>query len=244
MTITIDIAANIATVREEITKACASVQRHADSVTLVAVSKRKPTTDILNALSAGVTHLGENRVEEAQEKIPFVNDQASKRPTWHMIGTVQRRKAKFMPALFDVVETVDSVQLAERLSRIGIVAERRLPVLLEINVSGEASKHGFNAHGWQKDAQVQARLFAEMAPLFELPGIGIRGLMTMAPFYDNMEDTRPVFASLASLRDALQIAYEQELPDLSMGMTNDYPVAIQEGATIVRIGRAIFGPRD
>lgn len=244
MSETVDIASNIARIQERIATACAGAGRDPANITLVAVSKRKPTTDIVVALEAGLTHFGENRVEEARQKIPVVNEMASERPIWHMIGHVQSRKAKFMPALFDIVEAVDSVQLAERLSRMGAVAERRLPILLEINVSGEASKQGFAAHGWQKDPAIKDRLYHDMRALFELSHIEVRGLMTMAPFYDNMEDTRPTFADLAALREALEADLHVSLPELSMGMTNDYPVAIEEGATSLRIGRAIFGPRD
>lgn len=244
MTQSTTISENIAQVQLEIADACARVGRDAADVTLVAVSKRKPASDVLTAIEAGLRHFGENRVEEAQQKIPHINAMASVTPTWHMIGHVQNRKAKFLPRLFQVVHSVDSVKLAEKLSGFGYMSDQPLPVLLEMNVSGEASKQGFAAAGWQHNVQIRAALWEEMRQVLALPGLEVRGLMTMAPFYDNMEQARPVFAELAKLRATLREEFDAPLPELSMGMTNDYPVAIEEGATIVRIGRAIFGERD
>jgi hypothetical protein len=120
----------------------------------------------------------------------------------------------------------------------------RLDVLLEMNISGEASKGGFQAAGWSGEAAVRAALWAEVEQTLALPGLHVRGLMTMAPIVDDMEQTRPVFTNLAALRAALADSFGVELPDLSMGMTDDYPVAVEEGATLVRVGRAIFGTRE
>jgi pyridoxal phosphate enzyme (YggS family) len=243
------IAENLERVRGEITAACARAGRNPDTVTLVAVSKTHPAQAVLEAAARGVQHFGENRVEEGVTKIPQVAAAlAAKQPghplVWHMIGHVQSRKAKDVPPLFSVVHSVDTVKLAERLAREAAEAGKTLDALLEINISGEASKGGFAASGWQNDAELRARLWDEVKRISALPGLNVRGLMTMAPIVEDMQQARPVFADLARLRTALSESLGLPLPDLSMGMTDDYPVAIEEGATLVRIGRAIFGERE
>jgi hypothetical protein len=215
-----------------------------DDVTLVAVSKTKPVEDIVAALEAGIVHLGENRVEEALLKAPQVEQAAKVRPVWHMIGHVQSRKARDLIPLFQIIESVDRLKLAEKLSTLAAEHEIRQAVLLEINISGEDAKYGFNAYQWQQDERVRDLLLREIEAVVRLPGLDVRGLMTMAPFYDEMDATRPVFSSLYELREVLRAELGLPLPILSMGMTNDYPVAIEEGATMVRIGRAIFGERS
>ncbi len=237
------IAANLERVRAEIRAACARVHRDPAEVTLVAVSKTHPPEAVLEAVAAGVQHFGENRVEESEFKIPAVMQQVNVPLTWHMIGHVQSRKAKQVTPLFQVVQSVDSVKLAEKLSRLMQEQGRSLDVLLEMNVSGEASKEGFDASSWDTDDGVRARLWAEVGPILALPGLNVRGLMTMAPIVPEAEAARPVFRALAALRGALADSFGVSLADLSMGMTDDYPVAIEEGATIVRVGRAIFGER-
>lgn len=236
------IAENIARVRETMAAACAKAGRSPDSVTLVAVSKTHPPEMILAAMAAGLQHFGENRVEEATEKIPAVNARTETPPVWHIIGHIQRRKAKLVPPLFQVVHSVDSLKLAERLSSFSVEADSTLEVLLEMNVSGEASKEGFPAFDRHHSA-VKTALWQAVEAILALPGLQVRGLMTMAPFYEDPEQTRPVFVELARLRDELSTAFNVPLPELSMGMTNDYPVAIEEGATLIRVGRAIFGER-
>ena len=149
-----------------------------------------------------------------------------------------------MPLLFGVVHSVDTVRLAEKLSREVTERGSRLDVLLEINVSGEVSKAGFAASNWQQDADLRAQLWQNVKLIAALPGLHLRGLMTMAPIVEDTEQARPVFSSLSRLRAALADQLGLPLPDLSMGMTDDYPVAIEEGATLVRIGRAIFGERE
>lgn len=239
------LAERIDTVYETITDACARAGRDPAEVTLVAVSKRKPSTDILEALAAGVQHFAENRVEEAEIKIPEVMAQVSKpQPIWHMVGHIQSRKAKQVPPLFQVVHSVDRGKIARKLSEEVDPERAPLPIFLEVNIAGEDAKHGFDLQHWQTDERVRTAFWQEVEALCTLPNLDIIGLMTMAPFYENAEDTRPVFASLAALREALRADFALTLPDLSMGMTNDYPIAIEEGATIVRVGRAIFGPRD
>ncbi|MCB9453889.1 MAG: YggS family pyridoxal phosphate-dependent enzyme [Anaerolineaceae bacterium] len=238
------ISEHIQRVQEQITTACARAGRDPSEVTLVAVSKTHPAAAVLAAVEAGLQHFGENRVEEASEKLPVVNQQVSAPLTWHMIGHVQSRKAKLVLPLFDVVHSVDSVKLAEKFSMLAGEQGQTLDILLEVNVSGEASKYGFEASGWERDAAVREAFIQQVAGVNALPGLRLRGLMTMAPIMVEAEQTRPVFASLAGLRATLVEALTIELPELSMGMTDDYPVAIEEGATLVRIGRAIFGERN
>lgn len=240
----VNIRANLALVREQIAQACSKAGRNVDEITLVAVSKTRPAEDVLAALEAGVVHLGENRVEEAVLKIPQVEQSAPVKPIWHMIGHVQSRKARDLIPLFQMVESVDRLKLAEKLSHLAVEHQIRQAVLLEINISGEDAKHGFNAHQWQQDERVRGQLLHELEAVMRLPGLDVRGLMTMAPYYDEMDATRPVFSALYELREALRSELGLQLPVLSMGMTNDYPVAIEEGATMVRIGRAIFGERN
>ncbi len=237
------IADNIQDVRENIARACAVAGRTSDDVTLIAVSKTKPVSAIIEALDAGITHFGENRVEEAALKVPEVKQQRTNLPTWHMIGHIQSRKAKAVATLFDVVHGVDTPKLALKLAEQAQLVGRVLPIMLEINISGEDTKEGFLAHGWETNNAVKAQLWQEFEAIMGLRGLSIQGLMTMAPFYDEAEATRPIFRSLALLREALSEHFKVVLPQLSMGMTNDYAVAIEEGATMVRVGRAIFGER-
>lgn len=236
-----NIAANIADVREKIASAAARANRSADEITLVAVSKTMPIELIQAAIAAGLMDFGENRVEEAESKIALLK--SPKPPRWHMIGHVQSRKVKNIVPLFDVLHSVERLKIAQKLSEHASEAGKLMPIFLEINIAGEEAKDGFNAVDWQKKPAVKASLFEELQQLFALPSLDIRGLMTMAPYYDEAEATRPVFAELAALREALRQEFKLPLPDLSMGMTNDYAIAIEEGATIVRIGRAIFGER-
>lgn len=238
-----EIAENVTRVRSIMAEACQRVGREPDSVQLIAVSKKKPASDILAAVAAGVQHFGENRVEEAQEKIPLVQQAEPGSLFWHMIGHIQSRKAKYVPGMFDVVHSVDSVKIAERLSQQAEQAGTVLQALVQVNVSGEETKGGFAAYQWHKDTEVFARLESAIETIVALPGLRIVGLMTMAPFVADSEQVRPVFASTFALREALVSSLQLALPHLSMGMTDDYPVAIEEGATMVRIGRAIFGER-
>ncbi|MDZ4764419.1 MAG: YggS family pyridoxal phosphate-dependent enzyme [Chloroflexota bacterium] len=239
------IAENIARVQDTIAAACARTGRDPVSVTLIAVSKTHPASAVVEAVAAGVQHFGENRVEEAETKISSVRASVAAAPlTWHMIGQIQSRKAKAVAPLFGVVHSVDTLKLAIKLADAAVEGGKTLDVLLEMNVSGEASKGGFVASAWARDPAVRDALFADVAALVALPGVRVRGLMTMAPIVARMEAARPVFESLAGLRAALSETLKIALPDLSMGMTDDYPVAIEAGATLVRVGRAIFGDRQ
>jgi len=236
---------NLAAVRERIGEAALRAGRDPTGVTLVAVTKTFPVEVVLAGYRAGIRHFGENRPEEGTEKVPQVNAAVDgPRPTWHMIGHVQSRKAALTVAHFDMVHSVDRPRIARRLSRFASEAGREMPVLLECNVSGEATKYGFPVDRWQEDPEQRESFFAACAEVLALPSLRVEGLMTMAPLTDNPETARPVFASLRALRDALAerfplVAWRH----LSMGMTDDFEVAVEEGATMVRIGRAIFGPR-
>ncbi len=243
------LATNLARVQERIAAAAARVGRQADEITLVAVSKTHSPETVVAALTLGIRHFGENRVEEANPKIEAVRTLLATEgrlplagggvplpePIWHMIGHVQSRKADDVIAGgYAILHSLDRVKLARRLSRLALSVSRVQDVLLEVNMSGEASKYGFNL-----DVLIPA-----IEEIATLSGVRVRGLMTMAPVVTDPEEARPVFSALRKLRDMLNIQFpELDWHHLSMGMTDDFEVAIEEGATIVRIGRAIFGPR-
>ncbi len=233
------LADNLQSVQERIAAAARRVGRDPAGITLVAVSKNQPREAITAAFELGLRHFGENRIEEAEAKIPGLPAGI----TWHMIGHIQSRKAKQAVPLFHVVHSVDSVKLAARLNRVCTEDEVKLPVLIQVNVSGEASKYGFAAERWAEDGDQRRALLAAVAEIVALPGLQVQGLMTMAPIVADAEEVRPVFAALRRLRDDLTEVYpEAAWQHLSMGMSDDFEVAVEEGATTVRIGRAIFDP--
>ncbi len=241
------IADNVQQVQQAIDAACARANRDPAEITLVAVSKRKPIAAVLAAMDAGVQHFGENRVEASQEKIPVVMERLGDgpQPVWHMVGHIQSRKTKDVLPLFPVIHSLDSVKLAEKIAR--IVAEDGLTppdVFIQVNVAGEDQKYGFAGANWQHDPAVREALMAEIGQVLALDALQTRGLMTMAPYGAPDAELRAVFASLAELKAEVEQVFGVTLPDLSMGMTDDYPLAIEEGATLVRVGRAIFGERD
>ena len=237
-------ADNINRVQERIAAACARVNRDPGEITLVAVSKGKTVPAIVEAAAAGIQHFGENRVEEGIGKIESVNASVERPVTWHMVGHVQSRKAKHVVPNFAVIQSVDSLRLARKLARLAQQDERQLDVMLEINVSGEASKFGFEGYNWCRDVEVRERLWQEISDIVSLSQLRVIGLMTMAPFHAEESVIRRVFADLYKLRQGLSESLSLDLPELSMGMTDDFPIAIEEGATMVRIGRAIFGERQ
>jgi hypothetical protein len=214
---------NLAVVRERIAAACRRAGRSPDEVTLVGVSKGFSAEAVAEACAAGLADLGENRVQEAAPKIQALAALGA-RPRWHLVGHLQTNKAKTSAGLFAIIHSVDSVRLAEALDR---RASEPLPVLLEVNVAREPAKFGF----------APDELPSANATIAAFPHLAVRGLMTVAPLARDYEAVRPVFRELRGLRDALG------LRELSMGMTDDFEVAIEEGATLVRIGRAIFGAR-
>jgi pyridoxal phosphate enzyme (YggS family) len=237
---------NLVQVRTRIAEAALRAGRTPDNVRLVAVTKTYPVEAILAAWDSGQRDFGENRPEEGAQKIAetavhIAGEEV--KAVWHMIGHIQRRKANLVIAHFDMIHAIDRLALAQKLSTLAVEAGRKVPVLLECNVSGETSKYGYSAAGWEHDPAIRERLCAEVAAVSALPGLRLEGLMTMAPIADDAETVRPVFASLRALRDALRERFpDMVLPHLSMGMTDDFEIAVEEGATLVRIGRAIFGP--
>ncbi len=249
------IATRLAAVQERIAAAARRAGRPAAEITLVGVTKTQPPDIVAAALAAGLQHFGENRVQEAEEKIVGLAAERS-HITWHLIGHLQRNKVKKAAGLFDIVHSVDSLRLAEALDKVQGLGGRSptpspqpptpnpLPVLLQVNVSGEVSKEGFALAGWEERAAPFDAFLAEVEALLALPHLRVRGLMTIAPWGVDPERARPAFRAARRLRDALAQHFPQaDWSALSMGMTDDFEVAIEEGATLVRVGRAIFGER-
>ncbi len=222
------ISTRLDAVRERIARAAQRVGRRAADVTLVAVSKTMPAPIVAEAIAAGASNLGENRVQEAQAKIEVLAGQA----TWHLLGHLQTNKAKLAVELFSWIQSLDSVRLLRELERHAAAAGKTLRCLVEVNVAGEAQKTGA--------AESDVRLI--LAAMAECPHIRVDGLMAIPPFLPSAEAVRPYFERLRLLREGLQLE-GFALPELSMGMSHDFEVAIEEGATIVRVGTAIFGPR-
>jgi len=232
---------NYSKVQEEIERSVRLAGRNFEDVNLVVVTKGQPLSVVRSAIKAGIHHLGENYVEEASQKIKAISEGTETKVEWHMIGHIQSRKARRVCELFDIVHSVDSVKLAKRLNRYAKDIGRILPILLECNVSGEKSKFGWMA--W--DDERWDGLLADFIQISSLSNLEIKGLMTIAPYLHVMEDTRQDFRRLLCLREYLKIHVSTcDWSELSMGMSSDYQIAIQEGATIVRIGTAILGKRS
>ncbi|HPD56439.1 MAG TPA: YggS family pyridoxal phosphate-dependent enzyme [Smithellaceae bacterium] len=226
-----DIAANIRRIRERIAQAAARAGRVPDDIKLMAVTKTVSPERAREAINAGIDLFGENYVQEAKGKIAALG----KNVKWHMIGHLQTNKAKYVVRLFDCVQSVDRIELARELDKRARLAGCKLNVLIEVNVSGEQSKSGVGA----ADAPLLAKNVAS------LENISVCGLMTMPPYFENPEEARPYFRALRELAAQIDRAGIPgvSMKELSMGMTDDFEVAIEEGATIVRVGRAIFGDR-
>ncbi len=220
-------------VREKIETVARRCGREPKEITLVAVSKTHPVSVVREALGVGVTDFGENRVQEAESKIPALANQAAR---WHLIGHLQANKARRVVRLFDVVHTLDSVCLAHRLESSCAEEDRaELPVLIQVDLAGEATKSG-----------VPATALTELVGIVnQCSRLRFQGLMTLPPFFEDAERVRPFFRRLRELRDELQAAgdFGDRRGELSMGMSHDFEVATEEGATIVRVGTAIFGER-
>ena len=232
-------------IQHRIQTACARANRPHTSVRLIGVSKTHPAQTVHEAWQAGLRDFGENRVQEAEQKILELAA-IRHETTWHLIGHLQRNKAKRAVQLFDYIHSVDSLELAQALSRhcgdLGLAPKR---ILLQCNVSGEASKEGFNAQGWESSATLRNTLNETIRHIGDLPHLHVVGLMTVAPYAEDAESVRPVFVSLRQLRDVFaETIRHHTLTELSMGMSGDVDVAIAEGATMVRVGRALFGERD
>lgn len=241
---------NIDQVRERLTSAAKRAGRDPSSVTLVAVTKTHPMEKIAAAYEAGLRHFGENRVEEAEGKIEAARAGALPGDVvWHMIGHIQSRKTDTVAPLFDWAHSIDRWKIARRLDEKLIELDRTLDVLLEVNVSGEASKYGFDLSAWpdsrSQAAQQLDSLTATIERIGELSRLRLRGLMTLAPYTTDPETVRPVFQRTRQLRDVLAERFPAYPWDhLSMGMSSDYEVAVEEGATLIRVGTAIFGERE
>jgi pyridoxal phosphate enzyme (YggS family) len=223
------IAENLERVREQIAGAAAKVGRAADEIELVAISKTHAANKVREAIDAGQTLFGESRVQEARAKIPELPSNLR----WHFVGHLQKNKIRHALPLFEMIHSVDSLGLAQDINRIADEEGMHPRVLLEVNVAGEGSKFGFSPD----------KLCDQMEELLALPRLSILGLMTIPPLAEESEASRKYFVQLRELRDRLQTEFRVDLPQLSMGMTHDFAVAVEEGATLVRVGTAIFGER-
>ena len=224
-----DLEANVQAVRQRIEAACARAGRDPGSVALVAVTKSQPPEAVCAAAALGLSLFGENKVQEAKAKIPLCPG----RLHWHMVGHLQTNKCRDAVELFEMVQSVDSLRIAEELNKRAEQAGKRLPVLLEVNAVGEASKFGCRPD----------QLLADLARINALPRLEIHGLMTVPPWSPDPEKVRPVFRQMRELKERCEQLLGAPLPHLSMGMTGDFEAAIEEGATMVRVGTALFGAR-
>lgn len=224
-----DIAQNLERVREQIASACKRCGRNVGDVELIAVTKTHPAELVRAAIESGQSLFGENKVQEARAKIPELPSSAR----WHLIGHLQKNKIRHALPLFEMIHSVDSLELATALNRIADEDGFRPRVLLEVNVAAEGSKFGFKPD----------KLREEFEQLLALDRVTVEGLMTIPPFNEDAHSSRPFFVQLRELRDELQSSAGVHLPHLSMGMSNDFAVAIEEGATFIRVGTAIFGAR-
>lgn len=229
-----ELKGRITSVRSQVAEAAKNVGREPSEITLVGVSKFFPADYALNACQNGLIDLGENRVQEMLEKYDYLQDH-NVVPRWHLIGTLQKNKVKYIIGKTHLIHSIDSRSLLEEISKRSSKADVMTDVLLQVNISGETSKHGFSS----------AEIISSIDELLLLPGVRLRGLMTMAPLTDNPDNTLPVFDSARELLVTLQKSASTDVFNiLSMGMSQDYRQAISCGATHVRIGTAIFGPRN
>ena len=223
-------ATRLAQVRELMTDAARKSGRTIDQIELVAVSKTHAADKVQEAIEAGQLLFGESRVQEARAKIPLLPS----RLRWHFIGHLQKNKIRHALPLFELFHGIDSLALAQDMERIAEQEGMRPRVLLEVNVAGEASKHGFSPETLRRDLEAA----------LSLGRLTIEGLMTIPPLAPEAEASRQYFVALRKLRDQLEAEFNVRLPQLSMGMSGDFPIAIEEGATLVRVGTAIFGERS
>lgn len=224
------IAENLERVLANVAEAAARAGRAVEEIELVAISKTHEAEKVRQAVEAGQSLFGESRVQEARIKIPELPSSLR----WHFVGHLQKNKIRRALPLFELIHSVDSLALAEDINRIAEEEGLHPRVLLEANVAGEGSKFGFSPD----------KLRAEMEALLALPRLSILGLMTIPPLSEEPEDSRKFFSQLRELRDSVQTEFRVDLAQLSMGMTNDFAVAVEEGATLVRVGTAIFGERS
>ena len=223
------LAENLDLIRQRIRAACARVGRDEKSVTLLAVSKTQPPETIREAVDCGQLLFGENKIQEAKAKIPLCPGKAR----WHFIGHLQSNKVRDAVEMFEMIQGVDSLAIAKEISKRAEQSAKTMPVLIEVNVAGEASKFGY----------APEKLLAEFNELNVLPRIEVHGLMAIPPFTPVPEKARPYFQKLRQLKERAEAVLGAPLTHLSMGMSGDFEVAIEEGATIVRVGTALFGER-
>ncbi len=225
-----DIAANLESIRQRMGAACARAGRALTEVSLLAVSKGHGPEAVRAAADVGQVLFGENKVQEAKAKIPLCPG----RLRWHMIGHLQSNKCRDAVQMFDMIEGVDSLEVAREINRMAEKAGKTVPILVEVNVAGESSKFGYKPEA----------LLAEFNEINALERLEIHGLMTVPPYSPNAERSRPYFRELRGLREKCEAILGAPLPHLSMGMSGDFEIAIEEGATIIRVGTALFGPRS
>lgn len=233
-------------VQERIAKAAQRAARKESEITLVAVTKTWPTAVLLEAYAVGLRHFGENRTVELAQKRPKIEAELGSGSgiVWEFIGTLQSRQTQVVADMADTFHALDRLKIAQRLGRQLAENGRSLPCFLEINVSGEASKSGFQMSQWESDATQREQLRTVVQTIQALSGIELTGLMTMAPWGAPDSEIRTVFQRTRAIRDWLETAVSGlSLPHLSMGMTDDFEIAIEEGATHIRVGRALFGSR-
>ena len=223
------IAENLARVREQIAKVAQKTGRAPNDIDLVAITKTHPAEKVREAYEAGHALFGESRVQEARAKIPELPSALR----WHFVGHLQKNKIRHALPLFEMIHSVDSLALAQDIDRIATEEGLHPRVLLEVNVAGEGSKFGF----------APSKLREQMEALLALARLSIEGLMCIPPLAEEADASRKYFVDLRELRDSLEEEFQLKLPQLSMGMTNDFPIAVEEGATLVRVGTAIFGER-
>jgi pyridoxal phosphate enzyme (YggS family) len=215
----------------------------APGVTVVGITKTFPFEAVATARVMGLRHIGENRVEEARGKIQEAQRQHYVDLIWHMVGHVQSRKAADVVQLFDWVDSVDTLPLAQRLDSLARQAGKKLHILLEVNLSGEKSKYGFDLYRWEEDALKKDQLVEVVASCMSFPNLIIEGFMTMAPYTTSPEENRPIFRSMKALSKTIRAQFPQFGSTLSMGTSGDYKIAVEEGATQIRLGEALFGSR-
>ena len=223
------LAENLDSIQQRIRAACDRAGRDAASVTLLGVTKGQPPEAVTDAGRLGLAFFGENKIQEAKAKITL----CAGRLRWHFIGHLQTNKCRDAVELFEMIESVDSLHVAQEISKRAEQASKTMPILLEVNLAGESSKFGYSPE----------KLLAELSQINALPRLEIHGFMTVPPYTTNAENVRPVFRRMRELKERAEQALGAPLPHLSMGMSGDFEVAIEEGATIVRVGTALFGPR-
>jgi pyridoxal phosphate enzyme (YggS family) len=225
----VSLAENLDSIQQRIRAACERIGREPSSVTLLGVTKGQPPEAVSEAARLGLNFFGENKIQEAKAKIPLCSGKAR----WHFIGHLQTNKCRDAVELFEMIQSVDSLHVAQEISKRAEQASKTMPILLEVNLAGEASKFGY----------APDKLLAELDQINALPKLEIHGLMTVPPYSPNAESVRPMFRQLRELKERAEQALGAPLPQLSMGMSGDFEVAVEEGATIVRVGTALFGAR-